>query len=281
MKNRILALIFALLLILTVFCGCKKVENNPAGAVNVPNSEKPVDAKVQVIADSINIWKFDKTAYEGTQALYDYCVTDLDQNGQFELITVVNVPKVGVVNAYDTVVKYYELNKDFSALLTLERVADSESQPQPDLCTIVENVNAKDTDTCACFKDEETGRYYYVFADKSVDFNEDGTKSEHYSKVAISIFEGKAYEETLATYSILREKGKDALEVYTDGEGNEITLEEFEGIEDTRFEGLKKMKVTFGWQGCSESNFDKELNPASNIFIKKLSDSFYDFKINE
>lgn len=280
MKKRIISLVFVALIALSVFCGCKKIENGPANYDNVPNREKPIDEKVQVIADSINIWKFDKTAYEGSQALYDYCVTDLDQNGRFELITVVNIPKAGgVVNAYDSVVKYYELNEDNTALLTLECVSDSQSQP--DLCTIVENVNAKDIDSCACYKDNETGRYYYVFADKTIDFNEDTTKSEHYSKVAISVFEGKAYEETIATYSILREKGKEAVEVYVDGEGNEITAEEFENIEKTRFANCREMKVTFGWQGCSETNFDKELDPANNIFIKKLSDSFYDFEMKE
>lgn len=279
MKKRILALIFAVLTVLTIFCGCKKVENNPANYDNISNSEKPIDVKVQVIADSINVWKFDKTAYEGKQALYDYCVTDLDQNGKFELITVVNMPKAGFVNTYDTDVKYYELNEECNALLSLECVSDRDSQP--DICTIVENVNAKDIDKCVCYKDEATGRYYYVFADKTVEVDEEGIKDEHYSKVAVSIFEGKAYEETLGTYSILREKGQETLEVWTDGQGNEITLEEFENIETTRFEGFKEMKVTFGWQGCSESNFDKELNPANNIFIKKLSDSFYDFKINK
>jgi len=275
MKKRILALIFALLLVATVFCGCKKVSDNPANDDNIPNSEKPIDEKVKVIANSINMWKFDKTAYEGKTAVYNYLVSDFDQNGRIELITVVNLPKQGAINTYDTVVKYYELNEDLNTLLTLERVSDSESQP--DLCTIVENVDSKDTYNCNCYKDA-SGRYYYVFADKVI---EDGTKNEHYRKVAISIFGGKAYEETIGTYSILREKGKDTVEEYTDGEGNVITADDFKNIEKTRFADCQKMKVTLGWQGCSEENFDKELNPADDIFIKKLSDSFYDFKMEE
>ena len=269
MKKRIVTLIMTVALILSVFCGCKSVSDNSATG---NKKQITLDAKVQVIADSINIWKFDKTAYEGQDAKYEYCITDLDQNGRRELITVVEVAKSGVYGVCDTTIKYYELNEDMTALLTLECV--SERTSQPDVRQIIDTVNATDSDVCYCYKDSATGRCYYIYSDKSVEFNDDGTKNEHTSKVAISIYDGKAYEETLATYSVIREKGKDTVELYTDYDGNEITADDFNDIANIRFKDYEKTKVTFGWQGCSESNFDKELNPNDIIFKQKLAKSY-------
>ena len=269
MKKRILAVIFAAAIIASAMSGCKKVEQDT-------EKELTLDERVQVIADNINIWKFDKTAYEGQNVHYNYCITDLDGNGRLELITAVEVRNAGYQN-FDTKIKYYELNEDNTALLTLECVSDSKSQP--DVCEIIDTVNKTDSDSRYCYKDS-SGRAYYVVCDSYFEENADGTKNQHVSKVAMSIHNGKAYEETLATYSIIREAGKDAVEQYTDGDGNVITKEAFDKIESTRFKGYTVSTFKFGWQMCAPENFDTEFNPASDVFIKKLAASYEAFTKN-
>ena len=270
MKKRILALIFAATLLATAMSGCKKVDEVQQ------DQEKTLDERVQVIADYINTWKFDKSAYEGKNPVYDYCITDLDQNGRIELITSVEVPVTGNSGVYETVIKYYELNEEATALFPLERVSDSDSQP--DVRQIIDRVNTVDANGCYRYVDKSSNRCYYIFCDKSVEYNEDGTKNNYESRVAISINKGKVYEETLATYKILRERGKDAVEVYVDASGKTITKEQFDNIAKTKFAGCEESKVMFGWQACTSENFDKELDPASDVFIKKLAASFEVFK---
>lgn len=270
MKKRILAAFFAAAMLVSAMSGCKQVEETKP-------AEKTLDQRVQVIANNINIWKFDKTAYEDQNVRYNYCITDLDGNGRMELITSVEVRNAGYQN-FDTKIKYYELNENNTALLTLECVSDSKSQP--DVCEIIDTVNKTDADSRYCYKDS-SGRAYYVFSDSIFEENEDGTKNEHVSKVAVSIHNGKAYEETLATYSKLRESGKDTVEQYTDGKGNIITKADYDDITSTRFKGYTVSTVTFGWQDCAPENFDREFDPASDVFIQKLADSYEVFTKNK
>ena len=254
MKNRILALVFVVLLVLSAFCGCKKLDDNNASETNTNKNYQNLNSNVKVIAESVNTWIFDKSAYEDNPATtFSYCITDLDQNGRVEIITTVD-------NADVTKTKYYELNEEKTALLPLECVNENDFSGNLSEC--------KETE---CYQDPSDGRIYYVCTNDRKEIDESGAKQRYMSKVAVSIWQGKAYETVLATFNRSEE-------TYTDKDGNEITAEEYENIVEKEFASFKKMNVTFDWKGCGITNFETEFYTTDQNFIQKLSKSYDGFK---
>ena len=260
MKKRVLAIIFAAALVVTAMSGCKKVDDTQQ------EEEKAQDKRIQVIADNINVWKMDIAPYTDNPATsFEYCVADMDQNRRYELITAIDYGD-------DTIIKYYELNEDSTALMTLECVKDRDSHAD------IREIFGKDDGLC--YKDS-AGRYYYFYTDKQTVANEaSGIPSKYESKVAVSIYNGKAYEETLATKSIVYEEGSTSATVsYKDAKGNEISEDAFAKAIENKVKGFTKVNVTFAWQGCTASNFDKEFSLTEKNFVKKLRNSLDGFKI--
>lgn len=261
MRKRILAIIFAVLLTASVFCGCKKVEDANGGS-----QEIAVPASVQTIIDSYNMWVIDIEPYAENEATtFSYCITDLDQNGRMELITTVD-------NSSITKTKYFELNEEMNALLELECVMNSDRQV---------DISDQTKYDGTCYKDEETNHIYYVYSGQKTEKDpETGVKNDYEVKVAMSVFEGKAYEECLATKATLRTLGEDEAEiVYTDSDGNIITAEEYETIGDKRFSSMKKMKASFDWKGFTRANHARNINPEGKDLSILFTESYYGFKI--
>lgn len=268
MNKRFSALLLSVLIVCTVFCGCRKVEYNPANNGTANNNRvtyETADINVRRMADNIDTWIIDISLYADNPATtFNYCITDLDQNGRLEMFTTVGYSNV-------TEIKLYEVNEDLTGLTLVESVTDSSS-----------DADVNDLGDGTCYKDAETGRIYYMYMDQRNEQDKNtGVVNKYTSKVALSLFEGKLYQETLATRSVVRtEDGTEAEVVYTDAQGATITEEDFENIEATLYGDMEKKTVTMKWKGTTASNHSKNINLASNDLIILLSDSFEKFSID-
>lgn len=264
MNKRYLALLLTVLMLCAVFCGCKKVEYNPdSNSNNKSTSYQNADINVRRMADNIDTWIIDISLYKSNPAtIFNYCITDLDQNGRLEMLTTVNYSDV-------TEIKCYEVNEDLTGLTFVENVTDSQSHA---------DINTYDG---TCYKDSATGRIYYIYTDERTEKDENtGAVNKYSSKVALSLFEGKLYQETLATKAVIRTEGQTEAElVYTDNQGNTITEEDYNNIVESRFSSMEKKTAVLAWKGCTVANHDKNINLASNDLIILLSDSFERFAV--
>jgi len=264
MNKRLIALLLSVFMMCTVFCGCRKVEydSGDKGQVNTGLTYETADINVRRMADNIDTWIIDISLYKDNPATtFNYCITDLDQNGRLEMLTT-----VGYSNVTD--IKCYEVNEDLNGLVLVENVTDTGS-----------HADVNDLNDGTCYKDAETGRIYYMYMDeRSEQDDSTGAVNKYSSKIALSLFEGKLYQECLATKGIIRTSGEAEI-VYTDGAGNVITEEEYNNAVETRFGAMEKKTATMKWKGCTAANHSKNINLASNDLIILLSDSFEQFKI--
>lgn len=265
MNKRIIALLLAVLMMCAVFCGCRKIDNTAGGNATGNNrvTYETADINVRRMADNIDTWIIDVSLYADNPATtFNYCITDLDQNGRLEMFTTVGYSNV-------TEIKLYEVNEDLTGLTLVENVSDSGS-----------DADVNDLGDGTCYKDAATGRIYYMYMDERSEQDETtGAVNKYTDKIALSLFEGKLYQECLATKGIIR-TSDEAEVVYTDGEGNVITEEEYNNITETQFGTMEKKMATMKWKGTTASNHSKNINLASNDLIILLSDSFEKFSID-
>ncbi len=183
-----------------------------------------VQEQLELIADSIDQWAL---PMEYANEVYEYAVTDLDNNGRLEIITA-NMGGTGIY----TYSNFYEVNETYDGLTLCERDV-TEGESQADIGT--ESVQA--------YHDSETGTVYYVFED----YIKNGA-AEHYEvQIAISLVDGKVSEETLAIRSEIYDADNGLTISHQNAAGEEVTAEEYEGIADTVFAGMEKREAQFGW----------------------------------
>ncbi len=240
MNKRILAVGLALILIISVFCGCSA---NPT-------------KQLELIVKNTTMWSY--LPEEGS-TVYSYAITDMDQNGRVEIAASKNY---GAANITET--KYYEVSENNDALTELEHIYSTDSQAD------VTFGSAK------CYKNNENGQIYYIFTD----FNKKNIRESYTSKVAVSLFEGKVTEEVLAVEaSIYNDSIEDYELSYTDGNGNAISESEYSNIEASRFEGYKSMSATFGWKGYTYERHNQTIYPTNNELEDILWDSYKLFDV--
>lgn len=240
--KRIFALLLCVLMVCAVFCGC--------------NTEEEVSEEVKGFVESMDKWT--ASAKQGT-SIYLYAVTDLDQNGKYELISAENF---GTGNFTES--RIFELGEDKQTLTEIEHVFEGESQV--DLMQ----------DTAVVYKEAETGRLYYIFSDNT----RNGYKENYNTKVAISLYDGKFTEERLITEAVVYEEGsEEPTTTYYNSKGEEVTKEDYENAVSNRFAGYEKMTATFCWKGYTFSNHDSTINADNRDLGKIFDDSKSKFSV--
>ena len=164
-------------------------------------------AQLQLIADNVKQWAL---APDFADDRTGYAVTDLDNNGQLELIAA----NQGGTGHY-TYAAFYEVNPDGT---TLESLAYDfpEGSSQPDLM---------DTDPIPLFWGGKSGAFTYIFRDWLK-----ATAAEYYESLwALTLQNGTITTEPLGTKETVY--GNDGETVrYTDGKGNSISAAEYENL---------------------------------------------------
>lgn len=237
-----IALFLCFVLLMGIFCGC-----------NNKTAESP---EVKGIVNNMDKWSI--TTKEGT-SIYFYGVTDLDQNGKYEIVSAENFGTGDYTES-----RIFELSEDKKTLTEMEHVFEGDSQVD-----LMQN-------TADVYKDAESGRYYYIFSDTV----RNGYKETYNTKVAISLYEGKFTEERLATESVIYEgESEEPTVTYYDNEGNEITMDDYMNAEATRFAGYEKLSATFCWKGYTFSNHDSTINAANENLGSIFADSMSKFSV--
>lgn len=240
MKKRIFAISFALILIISVFCGCSA----------------NVGKQMELAVINTDLWAIE--VEDGT-TVYSYAVTDLDKNGRIEIVASMNY---GSANITET--KYYEVSESGDSLTELEHIYTGDSQAD------VTFGSAK------CYKDKDSGQIYYVFTD----INKKNIRESYTSKIALTLFEGKVTEEVLAVEASIYNDSTEEYDLsYTDGQGNAISESRYNTIEASRFEGYKTMSATFGWKGYTYQKHITTIYSANGDLEKLLWDSYNLFKV--
>ncbi|MGN0453298.1 MAG: hypothetical protein ACI4GZ_05815 [Ruminococcus sp.] len=232
----------AVLLAVSMLAGCGISENK----------------QLRIIAENPKIWQ--ETTVKNA-SVYGYVITDLDQNGRYELIAATNYGKENTTES-----KYFEISEDGKSLSELPHEFEGEGL-QADVMA----------GSAKCYVDGETGQLFYIFEDNLFI----SVRETYITKVAVSLFEGKVTEEILAKKATIYPRETDIAEItYTDAEGNEISEADFENIADVRFNGFEKKKATFGWVGYSTSNYTTLTNMSYEELLAILKDSKASFSID-
>ena len=144
----------------------------------------------------------------GTEDWY-YTFTDLDHNGRLELITA-SLQGTGLFTYADV----WEMNEDFTDLVPCTDDL-GEGGSYPDI--IIQSLS--------CFYNASEGRYYYLFDDLA----RSGMAENYAAKVVLSLNNGKVELTTICSkYEAYSDPESDPLVTYRGGNGNEISLEQYE-----------------------------------------------------
>lgn len=243
MKKRVIAICLLAAMVLGVFCGCSGTKGR---------------RQITVIAENLNTWLMN--VEEGTK-IYAYAVTDMDQNGRFEIIALQNYGKGPATEA-----TYYEVNEDGTELQQCEHIYTGDSQA---------DIMFEDADV---YEDPDTKKLYYVFTDTSGN----GFRKVYNTTVAVGLSDGKVTEERLATESVIYEGESEVPTVtYTDADGNVITEDQYKNCAEQRFEGFEKKSASFGWKAFGYKNHVRIAAEGEPNLSNMLIDSFLKFGIEK
>lgn len=224
---------------------------------NFSNMELPIwDGTVrqlQVMADQVELWAGDDRF--GVE--YQYTVTDLDQNGRLELIAS-SLQGSGLY----TYSSYYEVNKALDGLEICEQTEQDERYSEADI----------QMDRVPAFYDERVGRYYYIFGDVV----RNGAAEHYYNKRALWLLDGKIREWPLANMDVLQKTGETVIEC-RDADGNTISEEEYQKIEDVAFSDFTKISAELAWFKPISSADLKAMGSAA--LVEELTNSYRGFHL--
>lgn len=249
MKKRI----FAGLLAVLMLTGC-------AGG---SNSDYPVKAKkfslsaqkqIELIADNSAIW-----LPQDEYGLNSCAVTDLDRNGRLEVI----VPSLQGTGLY-TYTEIYEVSEDGKSLVHLGK-AWEEFDSEADIGA---------TNSASVYYDSETDRMYYLLTDSM----RNGVWGGYESTRAFWLENGMQNERYISAVSTYyADEESDPVVSYSDGEGNEITEEEYYSAVGAAYGELPCFIASFEWFSLNE---DAGADLSHDGLIKQLTDSYNGFSIS-
>lgn len=281
MKKR---LFVAFLLTLTVAVGCGKKEKedktNEKETVNVELGDKdePEDPAVKgmedetvpeseevdeptvvedepsfAVEDQIAVIVANKDTWfkESDFDTYCYAITDLDQDGHIELV-VSSCQGSGIFTYSD----FYEVNDENS--LTRVEYTIEEGSSEPDIIK----------DEIVCYYEPTMEAFYYMVNDVI----RNGAAETYMINYAMAFGRDDTIElDLIASYSQLFYDNPDGDFIYEDKDGNEITEEEYNNIEDSLFADFDKMTCHINW--IAGPDYD-------NDFEQLLLESWEGFGIN-
>ncbi len=224
------AILTAMLLGLTA-CGLR---NSPAQTPReeatepVPSASAALPAGEQrrILEENRSLWSFDEGEYAPD---WYYAFTDLDHNGLLEVLSA-STQGSGIF----TYVHFYEVLPDGSGVRNLYH-ADGEIEGPDDWPEII-------LDTLPCYYDRAADRYYYVCSNSV----RDGAWHGMTQLAAVSLKDGAAAIEYLAAEDV-QQTGDGEQRTYTDGAGNPITEQDYNGAVEHRFAGMERSELKPDW----------------------------------
>lgn len=239
-KKMYKAVIWGVMVILLTGCGGKQKlqQSDETEKVNIEPeiSEDEPDAmsQLEIFAEHYQQWQGEKE-YPGADAFYGtsrYAVCDLDEDGTLELIEVTSAGSDHFSENH-----FYQVQDGKVIELEQEYYNDGEDEFDIDL-----------DDKLSVYKDTENGRNYYFTRDFAKDSGwqltcigyfwlEDG--KVHHEAIAFSEF---VYDESVADWDAMTHYyGQDGLD------GEEITWEEFQALQDSFVEGKEQKELALNW----------------------------------
>lgn len=210
--------------------------------------------QLELIADHVDEWTdLLLCAYNG---LY-YTVTDIDQNGRLELIATICEG-----SGFYSSNCYYEVNESLDDLVLCENTHE-EGDSEEDLAS----------QRVPVFFDESTHRYRYIFDDLiRID-----AKSHYWGKEAVSLNEGKVIIEHIASSGQFYEDEDTYVIDYCDANGNEISEQEFQSMEQKMYQNHRMGTALFEWKHIPYQEEYQKMN--HERLLRELVDSKLKFQL--
>ena len=196
-----------------------------------------VTDQMEIIAQNRALW-FENPEY--MDEVYQYAVTDLNQDGRYEII----VSDFGGTGFY-TYSRFFEINENYDGLAECStNFLEGDSQ----LDLIGEKADV--------YYDEASQIFHYIFSDYLR-----ASATEYYGSIrALTLQNGQITEEYLASMSEIHtnsepftdENEETVTFTFQDAAGNEMEEASYLATADTVFSGMTKYQATFGWQDMRE-----------------------------
>lgn len=227
--------------------GINKADGS-AGA-NAADGAQNAAVQMEVIAQNQDMWY---SSPDFADEVYQYAVTDLNQDGRYELI----VSNMGGTGSY-TYSRFFEVSESYDGLVECT-TNFQEGDSQVDI--MVESTSA--------YFDEEAQNFYYIFEDYLK-----VSAAEYYESIrALTLQGGQIIEENLAgrseIYTFTGEEQQSGEVSFYDAGGNALEESDYQTIQDTVFSGMKKYQASFGWQDMRELE-----NLSKSELVQKLEQS--------
>lgn len=212
---------------------------DPSEIVGKPDVSEPVEDAVQagqirLMADSADLWICKDESYAGR---YLYAVTDLDENGRYELISCINEG-----SGQFSTLAFLEVSEDGRSLEPLSYDYGNENS-EPDIAY---------SPMLRCYSSPE-GNHYVI-----ADYIGNGPADTSYLQDWLTLREGRVDAGCIAYCSALADSSEYPEEsglnfYYYSGESDEPDLdrESFISAPDDRFEGCERRVCTLSWTGIS------------------------------
>lgn len=194
-------------------------------------AETSFDEQINLIASNADLWKQDVE-----YGVWGYVITDLDHNGQLEILSC-SVQGTG----FYSYIKAYEVNKDGTELNDLMKELTYRTDSSPDI--MVSSVPV--------YFDKESNRYYYIFDDMI----RSGMAEYYENKRAVSVVDDLWKEIMLADKATIYTDADHAKVTCSDGNGNEISEARYAEIADIVFSNLESGEACFNWTTTDNDEF--------------------------
>lgn len=212
----------------------------------IEEEEDMVYRQLSLIAQNRQLWLED---YESLGYIVHYAVTDLDQNGRYEII----ISGMGGTGLYTTS-RIFEVNESLDGIT--ECITDFLEGSEPDL---VEEVWER-------YLDENFLPHYVV-----EDITRNGMYGAFLATMELVMEEGKISTNYLAGKETIAGENQedDYTLIFTDSVGNVISEEEYNNIVADYFAGYEREEKKIGWQDVTE------LKESTEEIILQLEQSIF------
>ncbi len=193
-----------------------------------------VEEQRRILEDNRSLWAFDEDDYSPD---WYYAFTDLDHNGLLEVLAA-STQGSGMF----TYAHFYEVLPDGSGIKNLYH-ADEEVEGIDDWPEVV-------LESIPCYYDSSSDCYYYVCTNTT----RDGMAHVITQLAALSLKDGVAEWEHLASLEILETQLEGRRSFYQDAEGNSITEEDYNSVVEKRFAGMEQSEYRPEWTAVTPSS---------------------------
>lgn len=221
----------ALLLVLVLLPGvsaCGKAAPQPTATPAPAPVQQVLPAMEQrrILEENRALWAFDESDYASD---WSYAFTDLDHNGQMEVLAA-STQGSGIF----TYANFYEVLADGSGVRKLYR-ADEQTEGPDDWPEII-------LETLPCYYDVAADRYYYVCEGVT----RDGADHGMTQWAALCLKDGAADWEYIASKDVQRTESGESV-ACADAAGNPISGQDYDTAVERRFAGLERSELKLSW----------------------------------